>query len=340
MEKLQKPNTGLLYVSHHNLFDVISQIHVSSGHGARDVMHGRARKKYVNVTKEALQLYTDLCHECQLKRSGVRRVSVDKPALSSIVRRRCRVDVIDMREKSDGDYKFVLTYQCNRTKYMCLKAMRTQEAPEVANSLVDVFCSIGSPPILHSNNGPKFASDVITEVKKIWPQCILVHGTSPADGQGVYERSRADVMFHINAWMKDNRSTKWSQGLRFIQWTMNNRKGGANRKTPYAAMFYEDARLGVQHANLPNNVIVHLRTEDDLTEALGRLSQGHPDVKNEDFTDDNMDDNIRDDNMTDDNMTDDNINISVSLSGENTPMGSTSYSACSSTRGSSNFIEY
>ena len=87
VEMLQKPGTDLLYVPQEHLFDVISPIHVTSGHGGRDVMYGRARKNYANVTKETLQLFADLCEECKMKKTGVRRVSInDKSSISSIVR--------------------------------------------------------------------------------------------------------------------------------------------------------------------------------------------------------------------------------------------------------------
>ena len=34
------------------LFDTINEIHEQTGHGARDVMNTRVKKKYANVTKE------------------------------------------------------------------------------------------------------------------------------------------------------------------------------------------------------------------------------------------------------------------------------------------------
>ena len=41
-----------------------------TGHGARDVMNARVKKKYANVTKEVLQLFADTCDECQTKKRG------------------------------------------------------------------------------------------------------------------------------------------------------------------------------------------------------------------------------------------------------------------------------
>ena len=48
------------------MFDAIREVHLATGHGARDVMHDRAKQQFVNLTKEVLQLYSDLCEECQV----------------------------------------------------------------------------------------------------------------------------------------------------------------------------------------------------------------------------------------------------------------------------------
>ena len=67
VERLIKPETNLLYVSHSDMFHVIRTIHEITDHGSRDVMHYRAKQQFVNVTKEVLQLYYDMCHQCQVR---------------------------------------------------------------------------------------------------------------------------------------------------------------------------------------------------------------------------------------------------------------------------------
>ena len=45
------------------LFDTINEIHEQTGHGARDVMNTRVKKKYANVTKEVrICLLRDFSH--------------------------------------------------------------------------------------------------------------------------------------------------------------------------------------------------------------------------------------------------------------------------------------
>ena len=66
--KLRKLNSHLVYVCDEDLFDAILEIHEESGHGARDVMNARSKKKYANVTKDVLQMFADTCDVCRVKK--------------------------------------------------------------------------------------------------------------------------------------------------------------------------------------------------------------------------------------------------------------------------------
>jgi predicted esterase len=47
----------------HNLH----KFHIATGHGGRDKMIKEANTKYANVSKEALELFKELCEECHLR---------------------------------------------------------------------------------------------------------------------------------------------------------------------------------------------------------------------------------------------------------------------------------
>ena len=50
---------------------------------------------------------------------------------------------------------------------------------------------------------------------------------------------------------------------------MNSKKESrGNRKSSYNAMFFEEARLGVQHANLTDEHVVDVLTEDELVNIM------------------------------------------------------------------------
>jgi hypothetical protein len=56
------------YVCLEDMFNVVQNIHIAAGHGGRDKMIKEANKKYANVSIESLELFKELCEECQLKK--------------------------------------------------------------------------------------------------------------------------------------------------------------------------------------------------------------------------------------------------------------------------------
>ena len=70
----------------------------------------------------------------------------------------------------------------------------------------------------------------------------------------------------LTRWMKEKNRTRWSDGLRFIQWQLNNRKHVHTNKTPFTAMFSENSRCGLKSTNLPTETIAALQSEEDLEE--------------------------------------------------------------------------
>jgi len=93
-----------------------------------------------------------------------------------------------------------------------------QTAEEVAYQLMDIFCMFGAPFILQSDNGREFANKIIQKLADMCPGMKLVHGKPRhSQSQGSVERSNQDVRDMLIAWMSDNNTKTWSEGLRFIQ---------------------------------------------------------------------------------------------------------------------------
>ena len=53
----------------------------------------------------------------------------------------------------------------------------------------------------------------------MWPGCKLVHGNPRhSQSQGSVERPNKDVEDILACWMRENNISKWSDGLRFVQY--------------------------------------------------------------------------------------------------------------------------
>ena len=222
VEKLIRKQSGgsqeLVYFAHiDDMFDIIKRAHVACGHGGRDKMT-KALNKYANITRDSIELYKSLCVQCQQKRKrATTKGVVVKPILSKDYGSRVQIDLIDMQSMCKGSYRWIMVYQDHLTKYCVLRPLTSKRAAEVAWQLVDIFLLLGAPQILQSDNGSEFTASVITELKVMWPDLLMVHGKPrhPAS-QGSVERLNSDVKDMLIAWLSDNNSTDWPTGLRFV----------------------------------------------------------------------------------------------------------------------------
>ncbi|CAC5420743.1 unnamed protein product [Mytilus coruscus] len=94
----------------------------------------------------------------------------------------------------------------------------------------DIFLLFGAPNIIQSDNGAEFTANIISELKKLWPECKPQHPRS----QGRVGRANADVKDMVITWMRDNHCKDWPVGVKFVQFEKNrsHHHSGINR-APY-----------------------------------------------------------------------------------------------------------
>ncbi|XP_068221351.1 KRAB-A domain-containing protein 2-like [Palaemon carinicauda] len=280
VQKLQKKGTQLRFVCAEDMFDVLLGIPRTIGQGGRTSMCKATKEKYANISRDQITLFLQCCEECQLKKSSVRKCVVVKPSVSNSMNARAQVDLIEMLSQPDGKYRFIFNYQDHLTKMICLRALQTKTAEEIAFHLIYIFCDKGAPHILQSDNGREFSNKVIKEVLAMWPEYKLVHGKPRySQSQGSVERANRDVEAIIACWMKDNNSTQWSNGLRFVQWQKNTRFHSGIGRTPYEAMCGEKAHLGISAVNIPEEIMEGMETEEQLAEALCLVNEEDQNVE-------------------------------------------------------------
>ena len=104
----------------------------------------------------------------------------------------------------------------------------------------------GAPVIPQSDNGRKFANKIIQNLADMCPGMKLVHGKQRhSQSQGSVERSSQDVRDMLVAWMSDNNTKTWSEGLRFIQSKKHRTLPSGIKTSPYEAMFGTAQRIGL-----------------------------------------------------------------------------------------------
>lgn len=74
----------------------------------------------------------------------------------------------------------------------------------------------------------------------------------------------------LRVWMKDNKTEKWSIGLKFVQFRKKSSHHRIIGLSPYKALFVCDPKVGLSTSNLPLEVIKKLTAEEDLEEIYSK----------------------------------------------------------------------
>ncbi|GFY06886.1 KRAB-A domain-containing protein 2 [Trichonephila clavipes] len=210
-----------------------------------------------------------LCEPCQKKQKSIKKGIVVKPMIFSEFNSRCQVNLIDIQSQPDREYKFIMVYQNHLTKFVILKSLTSKKAEEVAYNLVDVFSLLGAPSILQSDNGREFANNVVTSLKEFWLALKIVHGKPRhSQSQGSVERANQDIENILCTWMQDNKSDRWSEGLRFVQFMKNRAHHSGIKRTPYKALLSCKPKVGLTTSFLPEDVLKDINTVEQLEKII------------------------------------------------------------------------
>jgi hypothetical protein len=142
------------------------------------------------------------------------------------------------------------------TKFTILRTLKSKTADEVAYQLMDIFCIFGAPFILQSDNGRECANKIIQNLAEKWEGMKLVHGKlRHSQSHGSVEKSNQDVRDMLVAWMSDNNTITWSEGLRFIQ---------SIKTSTYEARFGAAQRMGLADSPFTEDIYSSIETKEEM----------------------------------------------------------------------------
>jgi len=130
---------------------------------------------------------------------------------------------------------------------------------------MEIFCTFGAPFILQSDNGRDFANKIIQNVADMWPGMKLVHGKPRhSQSQRSVEGSNQDFRDMLVAWMSDNNTKTWSEGLRFIQSKKHRALRSVIKTSSYEATFGTAQRIRLWNSLLTEDMYCLTETEEEL----------------------------------------------------------------------------
>jgi hypothetical protein len=182
-------------------------------------------------------MFTGMCPICITQMKHNRPVAGIKPIITHGFETRGQVNLINFQSMPNGDFCFLMNYIDHGVKFLFGIPLTCKHASCIAVALLEIFTVIGPPMLLQSDNGNEFntaamtrkqagefcgklvgltdleLSEVITEVRQLWPKCWMVCGStchSPSNG-GVEQVSRT-MQEKLGAWMKDCKPRQWTIG--------------------------------------------------------------------------------------------------------------------------------
>lgn len=249
------------------LFEILHNAHVEIvGHAAVHKTYKCVCRKISNIPRAICELYVQTCPVCALNKRTLARPEDFKPILTAGFGRRGQCDLIDMQAYADEEYKWILHYQDHALKFSVLRALVAKSANIVAHELFMIFCLIGAPLILQTDNGKEFTAAVIIALQKLWPRMELINGRARhPQSQGSVEKGNQDVEKMIFAWMEENDSTRWSIGIHVVQSQKNVREHEGLNAVPYKLVFGQDQLVGLDAMHIGSATLAKI---NDLSEEV------------------------------------------------------------------------
>ena len=283
-----------IYIALDDIYNYIKIAHDRTLHSGIKKTYSEVRKMVNNVKIKHVKIYVSLCFYCQnIKNKNKRNkegIRIKSPIISKRFNQRAQIDLIDIKCLGMGDWRYVLNYQDNLTKFCILKPLSDKK--NIVPLIMEIFNLFGAPKILHSDNGGEFRGKQFLEYfKRFWPEITLVRGKpyNPRS-QGSVERANGHVKNMILACIHNNNVFNYDLRniLLYVQYVKNTTYNRTIKCTPYKALFGQD-------------IIVEQKIENIFQQYMNNDDDDDDDSDNNNDTDSNNkdDDNIDNNNNLD-----------------------------------------
>jgi transposase InsO family protein len=216
--------------------------------------------------KEACLKWVSQCGPCQhfnIARKGYHPLKAIHARLPG---EHVAIDLATFDTSTEGNtFALVMVDIC--TRFVFLEALPNKEAKTVAKALFKIFCTIGFPKIIQSDNGTEF----VNEVSKLMNETLKIeHRLSTPyhpRSNGVAERFVRSLKETIRKQLQGRNET-WDRYLPLTQLQLNVRVASLHSSTPFS-LFYGRSFAGLTDFQSTES---HLLTEEELEKRLEYLT--------------------------------------------------------------------
>ena len=225
---------------------IISEAHDSAigGHKGIAKTYHRVRERYFwPRIKEDISEYVRTCADCQ-KRKLVRvktrqpmRITTTPNGAFEVL----EMDIVGPLPVTVAGNKYILTLQCNLTKYSDALPIFDMTAEMVATALVhDFITRFGCPEVIKTDQGSNFQSSLMQKVAKIFKIKQLRSTSFHPQTMGSLERSHHSLAEYLKMYTD---KTDWDTWIKMAMFSYNTSVHSAHGFTPHELVFGQKARL-------------------------------------------------------------------------------------------------
>lgn len=223
-------------------------------------------KTWPKLREDCLK-WVSQCRQCQqfnIARKGYHPL---KAIHATLPGEHIAIDLATFRTSLDGNiFALVMVDVC--TRFVFLRALKNKEAVTVADELFQIFCMIGFPKIIQSDNGSEFVNQVS---KRMSEKLKIDHRLSTPyhpRSNGVAERFVRSLKENIQKQL-EGQEHDWDKHLPMTQLQLNTRAAGLHGSTPFS-LFFGRSFAGLTDFSSSES---HLMSEDQLRERLEYLTK-------------------------------------------------------------------
>lgn len=220
---------------------ILNDFHLlpSSGHaGVRRMVNNIKSKYYWPGLENDVRNYVSKCSKCQvMKHSPSYKEPMVITTTANSAFEKVFLDLVGPLDKDNEGNQYILTLQCELTKYVEAYPIPTKESTVVARSLLTNFIlRYGVPRVIGTDRGTEFMSSTMTEVCKLLEIEKINSTAYHHESIGALENTHKALRNFLRIQCEENSYT-WSHWLPFWCFSYNTTVHTSTNYTPYELVF-------------------------------------------------------------------------------------------------------
>lgn len=234
---------------------ILNDFHIlhTGGHAGINRMYANIKKYYFwENLRDDIAKFVGKCNECQrYKHSRPNKQPLTITTTASSAFHKIYLDLVGPLNTDNEENKYILTLQCELTKFVQAYAIKDKEAGTVAKSFVNNFIlTFGIPREIVTDQGTEFLANVFKESAKILGIKQLSSTAYHHETLGSLENTHKNLGSFLR--IQTNKfSDTWSSWLPFWCFAFNNTVHTETKYSPFELVFGKQCNLP---SNIQNNV--------------------------------------------------------------------------------------